>query len=198
MSLSNNPHKIVLLGESGVGKTSLALRFCEGEGFNNPEPTIAVAFHSKAIYVGDKAIKVQIWDTAGQEIYRSLTPMYIRNAAAAIIVYDITNEESFGKLESWIDEMVTLAATDVVIAIVGNKSDLEKTRDVDTQEGEEFAAQNNFIFQETSARTGFGVNQVFTQIATRLIAKEKKKQVSLIIPEDTEIEDLQQKKKKCC
>ncbi|KAJ5075725.1 ras and ef-hand domain-containing protein [Anaeramoeba ignava] len=198
MEFDSNPHKIVLLGESGVGKTCLALRFCEGVDYNSPEPTIAVAFHSKTIKIEDKKIKIQLWDTAGQEIYRSLAPMYIRNAEAAIIVYDITKRETFEKISIWIDEMISLSSqNNVLIAIVGNKTDLHEFRSVSVEEGDDFGKQNHFLFFETSAKTGDGVDEVFLKIAQKLDFKtnENTSKKEEII-DDNNIET--KPKKKCC
>ncbi|KAJ5076724.1 hypothetical protein M0811_00041 [Anaeramoeba ignava] len=199
MTLTSNPHKIVLLGETGVGKTTLALRFSEGENYNNPEPTIAVAFHSKTIEITGESVKLQLWDTAGQEMYRSLIPMYIRNAEAAVIVYDITNLDSFNKIETWIEDIVSFASRNVIICIVGNKFDLNDARNVQNDIAHNFALQNNYIFFETSARTGVGVDSLFIEIAKQLHSLAKKDPHSQEeINDNQKINELVLPKKKCC
>ncbi|KAJ5071632.1 ras-related protein rab-37 [Anaeramoeba ignava] len=194
-----NPFKIVLLGETGVGKTLLALQFCEGIS-NETDPTIAVAFHTKTIEIDEKEIKIQIWDTAGQEMYRSLTPMYIRNAQAAIVVYDITNKESFEKLDSWINEMLLLASKNVLVAIVGNKIDLDQIREIPTERGEEYSQMKNFLFYETSAKTGECVNLLFLEIVKKLggLKKQEEKKVDQNIKNLEENEKKEETKKSGC
>ncbi|XP_003388661.1 PREDICTED: ras-related protein Rab-22A-like [Amphimedon queenslandica] len=122
--------KVCLLGDVGVGKTSLVGRFVHDTFSQNITTTLGASFMSKSLTVDNSTIKFQIWDTAGQERYRSLLPMYYRNAAAAIVVYDITNEGSFTVLQDWIAELHRLGPPNIVLAIAGNKCDLEDKREV--------------------------------------------------------------------
>eukprot|EP01040_Poterioochromonas_malhamensis_P013790 gene13790-15207_t len=123
--------KVVLLGDTGVGKSSLVLRFVTNNFKPYSESTIGASFMSKLITVNSKPIKFQIWDTAGQEKYHSLAPMYYRGAAAAILVYDITRMSTFRTLQNWVEELRSKGPKDIALAIAGNKADLEENREVD-------------------------------------------------------------------
>lgn len=122
--------KLVLLGDTAVGKSCLVVRFVRDEFFEFQEPTIGAAFLTQSVSLGDSTVKFEIWDTAGQERYRSLAPMYYRGAAAAIVVYDITNKESFNGAKSWVKELQRRGDPNVTIALAGNKADLESKRNV--------------------------------------------------------------------
>ncbi|XP_066288862.1 ras-related protein Rab-22A-like [Branchiostoma lanceolatum] len=160
--------KLCLLGDSGVGKSSLVVRFVTDTFTANLESTIGASFMSKTLVVNDTSYKFQIWDTAGQEKYRGLAPMYYRGAAAAIVVYDVTREGSFQTLKDWIRELKQYGADNIVLAIAGNKCDLEDLREVSTRTASEYAEENNAIFCETSAKTAHNVSQIFTLITQRL------------------------------
>uniref|UniRef100_A0A1X7TWI2 Uncharacterized protein n=1 Tax=Amphimedon queenslandica TaxID=400682 RepID=A0A1X7TWI2_AMPQE len=123
------------------------------------------SFMSKSLTVDNSTIKFQIWDTAGQERYRSLLPMYYRNAAAAIVVYDITNEGSFTVLQDWIAELHRLDPPNIVLAIAGNKCDLEDKREIPAEQGQTYASEVNAIFAETSALTARNVEEMFIEIS---------------------------------
>lgn len=125
--------KLVLLGESAVGKSSLVLRFVKGQFHEFQESTIGAAFLTQTVCLDDTTVKFEIWDTAGQERYHSLAPMYYRGAQAAIVVYDITNEESFSRAKNWVKELQRQASPNIVIALSGNKADLANKRAVDFQ-----------------------------------------------------------------
>ena len=160
--------KVVLLGESAVGKSSLVLRFVKREFHEFQESTIGAAFLTQTIQIDDTTVKFEIWDTAGQERYHSLAPMYYRGAQAALIVYDLTSKESFVKAQTWVRELQRQANANIVIALVGNKLDLANKRMVEYNEAKSYADENNLLFMETSAKTAVNVNEVFTAIATRL------------------------------
>jgi small GTP-binding protein len=162
------PFKLVLLGESAVGKSSLVLRFVRGQFFEYQESTIGAAFLTQTVPLNDSVVKFEIWDTAGQERYKSLAPMYYRGAAAAIVVYDITNYDSFLKAKEWVKELQRQGNTNIVIALTGNKQDLEDKRRVDTAEAQAYADDNGILFKETSAKTSHNVGDLFVDIAKKL------------------------------
>jgi len=170
--------KVVLLGESAVGKSSLVLRFVKREFHEFQESTIGAAFLTQTVQIDDTTVKFEIWDTAGQERYHSLAPMYYRGAQAALIVYDITSKDSFLKAQNWARELQRQANANIVLALVGNKLDLASKRMVENAEAKEYADENNLLFMETSAKTAINVVEVFTAIATRLPKGESSKEPS--------------------
>lgn len=165
--------KLCLLGDTGVGKTSLGKRFVSDSFLSNEVNTVGASFLSKTVVVEElnRTFKYQIWDTAGQEKYRSLAPMYYRGAAAAIVVYDITRANTFEKVKHWIKELHQLGPRDAVIAIAGNKSDLEDSRQVMGKQAAEYAKSVNALFAETSAKTAVNVYQLFMDITKALPAE---------------------------
>jgi len=164
--------KLVLLGESTVGKSSLVLRFVRNEFPEFQECTIGAAFLTQVVNVGTYTVKFDIWDTAGQERYRSLAPMYYRGASAAIIAYDITSIESFKRAKAWLDELRQSGEPSIVMALVGNKSDLAQQRKVDASEAQKYADEQEVVFMETSAKTGANVNELFLSLAKKLPLKK--------------------------
>jgi Ras-related protein Rab-5C len=165
--------KLVLLGDSGVGKSCLVLRYVRGAFDPSSKVTIGAAFmsHSTRVASGD-TVKFEIWDTAGQERYRSLAPLYYRGAAAAAVVYDITSTETFAKAKYWVSELQKSASGDIVIVLVGNKSDLENERQVPTSEAREYADSNGMLFVESSAKTADGVARIFEAVAEKLLSPQ--------------------------
>ncbi|CAO2607296.1 Ras-related protein Rab-5A [Lemmus lemmus] len=153
--------KLVLLGESAVGKSSLVLRFVKGQFHEFQESTIGAAFLTQTVCLDDTTVKFEIWDTAGQE-----------RAQAAIVVYDITNEESFARAKNWVKELQRQASPNIVIALSGNKADLANKRAVDFQEAQSYADDNSLLFMETSAKTSMNVNEIFMAIAKKLPKNE--------------------------
>jgi len=160
--------KLVLLGESAVGKSSLVLRFVKGQFHEFQESTIGAAFLTQTVCLDDTTVKFEIWDTAGQERYHSLAPMYYRGAQAAIVVYDITNTDTFARAKTWVRELQRQARPDIVIALAGNKSDLGTRRTVEYEEANAYAEENGLLFMETSAKNANNVNEIFLAIARKL------------------------------
>uniref|UniRef100_A0A672ZQV5 RAB41, member RAS oncogene family n=1 Tax=Sphaeramia orbicularis TaxID=375764 RepID=A0A672ZQV5_9TELE len=161
--------KLVFLGEQSVGKTSLITRFMYDSFDNTYQATIGIDFLSKTMYLEDRTVRLQLWDTAGQERFRSLIPSYIRDSTIAVVVYDITNLNSFQQTSKWIDDVRTERGSDVIIMLVGNKTDLaDKSRQITTEEGEQRAKELNVMFIETSAKTGYNVKQLFRRVAAAL------------------------------
>ncbi|XP_013408687.1 ras-related protein Rab6 isoform X3 [Lingula anatina] len=187
--------RLCLLGNLGVGKTSLITRFMYDSFDNTYQATIGIDFLSKTMYLEDRTIRLQLWDTAGQERFRSLIPSYIRDSSVAVVVYDITNANSFQQTSKWIDDVRTERGSDVIIMLVGNKTDLADKRQVSTEEGERKAKELNVMFIETSAKAGYNVKQLFRRVAAALPGMEqtenKKDQdtpIELKSPEPTELD----------
>ncbi|MBN3289484.1 RAB6A protein, partial [Polypterus senegalus] len=160
--------KLVFLGEQSVGKTSLITRFMYDSFDNTYQATIGIDFLSKTMYLEDRTVRLQLWDTAGQERFRSLIPSYIRDSTIAVVVYDITNPNSFNQTSKWIDDVRTERGGDVIIMLVGNKTDLADKRQISTEEGEQKAKELSVMFIETSAKTGYNVKQLFRRVAAAL------------------------------
>jgi small GTP-binding protein len=161
--------KTVLLGDSGVGKSCLVLRFVRGQFDPSSKVTVGAAFMSHPVALPDSStVKFEIWDTAGQERYASLAPLYYRGASAAAIVYDITSKESFAKAKYWVKELQKNASQEIVIILVGNKCDMDSDRDVSLEEAKLYAEENAMEYIEASAKTAFNVNEIFESIAAHL------------------------------
>mmetsp|Transcript_24500 Transcript_24500/g.23525 ORF Transcript_24500/g.23525 Transcript_24500/m.23525 type:complete len:224 (+) Transcript_24500:158-829(+) len=160
--------KVVLIGDSGVGKSNLLSRFTRNEFNLESKSTIGVEFATKSIQVDQKTVKAQIWDTAGQERYRAITSAYYRGAVGALLVYDISKQITFENVERWLKELKDHAEANIVIMLVGNKSDLRHRRAVSTEDAMAFAENNNLAFIETSALDATGVDESFTQILTEI------------------------------
>ncbi|KAF9976255.1 hypothetical protein BGZ73_008897 [Actinomortierella ambigua] len=164
--------KLVFLGEQSVGKTSLITRFMYDTFDNTYQATIGIDFLSKTMYLEDRTVRLQLWDTAGQERFRSLIPSYIRDSSVAVVVYDITNRNSFMNTAKWIDDVRAERGMDVIIVLVGNKTDLNEKRQVTAEEGEKKAKEFNIMFIETSAKAGHNVKTLFRKIAQALPGME--------------------------
>jgi len=187
--------KLVFLGEQSVGKTSLITRFMYDSFDNTYQATIGIDFLSKTMYLEDRTIRLQLWDTAGQERFRSLIPSYIRDSTVAVVVYDITSSNSFHQTSKWIDDVRTERGSDVIIMLVGNKTDLSDKRQVSTDEGERKAKELNVMFIETSAKAGYNVKQLFRRVAEALPGMEsteaKKDDMTEVILKDTPVPERQ-------
>eukprot|EP00617_Octactis_speculum_P005033 CAMPEP_0185790900 /NCGR_PEP_ID=MMETSP1174-20130828/158068_1 /TAXON_ID=35687 /ORGANISM="Dictyocha speculum, Strain CCMP1381" /LENGTH=226 /DNA_ID=CAMNT_0028485771 /DNA_START=165 /DNA_END=844 /DNA_ORIENTATION=+ len=189
--------KLVLLGDTAVGKSCLAVRFVHDEFYQDRGPTVGAAFLTREVVLEDATVKFEIWDTAGQERYRSLAslyyrgasaaivvlkygilldkkdivvslPLYYRGASAAIVVYDITNKDSFVGAKIWVNELQRRSDETVVIVLAGNKMDLEHKRKVEFEEASDYAQENNIMHMETSARSATNVEAVFEMIARKI------------------------------
>ncbi|KAK2539564.1 Rab21 [Columba guinea] len=181
--------KVVLLGEGCVGKTSLVLRYCENK-FNDKHITtlqvywvwcgiygkviatliaIEASFLTKKLNIGGKRVNLAIWDTAGQERFHALGPIYYRDSNGAILVYDITDEDSFQKVKNWVKELRKMLGNEICLCIVGNKIDLEKERHVSVQEAETYAESVGAKHYHTSAKQNKGIEELFLDLCKRMI-----------------------------
>nr|XP_033713352.1 ras-related protein Rab-5A-like [Tursiops truncatus] len=164
--------KLVLLGESAFVKWSLVLCFVNGHFHEFQESTMGAAFLAHTVCLDDTTVKFEMWDTAGEEQYHSLAPMYYRRAQAAIVVYDDTNEESFVRAKNWVTKLQRQASPNIVIALSGNKADLANKTAVNFQEAQSYADDNSLLFLEKSAKTSMTVNEIFMAIAKKLPKNE--------------------------
>ena len=211
------PCKVVLLGETGVGKTSILTRYVSGTFSQLVMTSTGSSFVTKNIEVDNKnKVKFQIWDTAGQEKYRSLAKIFYQSASVAILVYDITTRNSFnGIKEYWSKEILNNSPEDIIIALVANKSDDYLEQQVSTQEGKDLAKEINAIFQCTSAKLGNGIDELFKLIAEKFIDPSKnisesfmnkeeiienknKNQVEKLRSKKIQFEKEKNQKRKCC
>ncbi|XP_063531780.1 ras-related protein Rab-37 isoform X1 [Cydia strobilella] len=164
--------KVMLLGDSGVGKTCMLVRFRDGKFLaGNYISTVGIDFRNKVVTVDGIKVKLQIWDTAGQERFRSVTHAYYRDAHALLLLYDVTNKTSFDNIRAWLGEIREYAQDDVVIMLLGNKSDSGLERAVRREEGQRLAREYQVSFMETSAKTGLNVEAAFAHVARALVAK---------------------------
>ena len=171
--------KVVLIGDTGVGKSNLLSRFTRDEFSYDSKTTIGVEFATKNIPVdGNKVVKAQIWDTAGQERYRAITSAYYRGAVGALLVYDISRSSTFENVERWLKELRDHADSNIVIMLVGNKSDLSHKRQVETDTALAYATENKLAFIETSAMEKVGVDDGFTRIVAEIYKLRKKKRMA--------------------
>lgn len=169
--------KVVLIGDSGVGKSNLLSRFTRNEFNLESKSTIGVEFATRSIEVDGKTIKAQIWDTAGQERYRAITSAYYRGAVGALLVYDIAKHLTYENVERWLRELRDHADQNIVIMLVGNKSDLRHLRAVPTDEAKGFAERNGLSFIETSALDSTNVETAFQNILTEIYRIVSQKQI---------------------
>jgi small GTP-binding protein len=160
--------KYIIIGDAAVGKSNLLLRYAHGQFKPEYQLTIGVEFGAKNVQIRGKTYRVQIWDTAGQENFRSITRAYYKNSVCALVVYDITNRESFNHIQSWIEDCKSQSPKTVILVLVGNKSDLNAERQVSYDEGMELANKNKMIFYETSAKTGTNVEDIFVKSAENI------------------------------
>ena len=156
---------------TGVGKTSLSMRYCNGICPEDPSSTIGASFLQRRLLVGNTEVNIQIWDTAGQERFRAMAPMYYRSAKAAILVFDMTKIETFKRINQWARDVKQHSESSVVLCLVGNKSDLTSSSAVSIEECEELAASLDVSFFSTSAKTGDKVNELFEHVVHLVVDK---------------------------
>ena len=165
--------KVMLIGDSAVGKTCLLVRFKDNTFLSGTFiSTVGIDFRNKVVDVDGTKVKLQIWDTAGQERFRSITRAYYRDAQALLLLYDVTNKSSYDNIRAWLAEISEYAQEDVVIMLLGNKADLTSQRVVRVEDGEQLAKEYNCAFMETSAKTGMNVELAFTAVARDLKLKK--------------------------
>jgi small GTP-binding protein len=166
--------KLIIVGNSGVGKSCLTLKAIKNQYDDFYTPTIGFEFLSFNVKINEHIIKLQIWDTCGQEAYRSIIKSFYKNSSLAIIVYSIDNKESFKALQSWLNEIKTESNPDIDIILVGNKSDLDEQREIEEKVGEKFCEDNNLsLFMETSAKTGLNAENLLIKAAQILYQKHQ-------------------------
>ncbi|KAL3693753.1 hypothetical protein R1sor_007404 [Riccia sorocarpa] len=167
--------KVVLIGDSAVGKSQLLARFSRNEFSLESKATIGVEFQTRTIVVQQKTIKAQIWDTAGQERYRAVTSAYYRGAVGAMLVYDITKRQSFDHVHRWLEELRAHTDNNIVIMLIGNKSDLSNLRQVPTEDAKEYAEREGLFFLETSAMDATNVEAAFFTVLSEIYRIVSKK-----------------------
>ena len=194
--------KVLLVGNSDVGKSSLILRYVDQIWNDVFVPTIGVDFKVKSLEIENKSIKLQIWDTAGQERFRNVISSYFKGAHGILLIFDITSRDSFKELENWLAEVEKNASTQILKILIGNKCDLEEEREISKDEGEAFAMRNGMQYIETSAKINTNVNEAFEALSKIMVEYYSKK--NSVINENKTIKmnkgtDITiPKKKKCC
>ena len=163
--------KYIIIGDAYVGKSNLLLRYAHGQFKDDYQLTIGVEFAAKNVKIRGKTYRIQIWDTAGQESFRSITRGYYKSSVCALVVYDISNKESFNNISTWIEDCKNQSPKTIFFVLVGNKSDLEDKRQVSTEEGQELAEKYGIPFYETSAKTGANINEIFFNSAEEIVKK---------------------------
>eukprot|EP00656_Telonema_subtile_P032578 TRINITY_DN3580_c0_g1_i1.p1 TRINITY_DN3580_c0_g1~~TRINITY_DN3580_c0_g1_i1.p1 ORF type:complete len:213 (-),score=55.97 TRINITY_DN3580_c0_g1_i1:193-831(-) len=161
--------KVVLLGEGRVGKTSTVLRYVQDKFDDKMQATIQASFLKKVLAINQTSINMAIWDTAGQERFHSLGPIYYRDADGAVLVYDVTDGESFEKVKTWVKELRKMVGKNICLSIVGNKCDRERERQVSAEEGASYAESVGAVYHNTSAKLNRGIEETFFDLAKRML-----------------------------
>ena len=199
--------KVILIGDSGVGKTNIMSKFLKNQFMENSKATVGVEFGSKLFIHENHKIKAQIWDTAGQEKYKAITGAYYKGSKGALVIYDITRKETFDNIEKWVNDLKTAGDPKITIIIIGNKSDLADKRQITKEEGEEKAKSFGCAFLETSAFNGENIDKAFDIMVKEIYEKfSSDTGGDEQIESDTKVEDIKlerdkvdiNKKKKCC
>ncbi len=198
-------YKLIFLGDQNVGKSSILNRFLNDTFVEEYQATIGLDFQSKNVQIDNQDVHLLLYDTAGQEKFRSLIPMYTRDANIILLVYDITNKESFENLYAWLKDLTNININEVIICIVGNKIDLNEKREVSNEEGQKYAQEHDFIFQEVSAKTGEGFSELFYKSLFEKIRTKFRPSGQQPAAEINDIkfnidqdEKLTRRKRKCC
>ena len=199
-------YKLIVIGDENVGKTSIINRFKNNLFSPEYEPTVGLDFQSIPILIDDQSVTLLLYDTAGQEKFKSLIPLYTNEANIILLIYDISNKDSFDNIGKWFDSLNNINKEEVIFALVGNKSDLDFNRKVSKEEAESYANEHHYVFQEVSAMSGEGIQELFMnklidQIRTQFIQRGK----NLIDQEEEKLkfnigkttEKVKDKKKKC-
>ncbi|PIN17856.1 GTPase Rab11/YPT3, small G protein superfamily [Handroanthus impetiginosus] len=181
--------KVVLIGDSGVGKSNLLSRFTRNEFFLESKSTIGVEFATRTLQVEGRTVKAQIWDTAGQERYRAITSAYYRGALGALLVYDVTKPTTFENVSRWLKELRDHADSNIVIMLIGNKTDLKHLRAVATEDAQSFAEKEGLSFIETSALEAINVEKAFQTILSEIYRIISKKSLSSNEPAPSNIKE---------
>ena len=163
--------KYIIIGDPSVGKSNLLMKFAHNKFTDEYQATIGVEFGAKNITFNNQIYRIQIWDTAGQENFRSITRAYYKNSVCAMVVYDITSRDSFNNVMSWIEDCKNQSPKTIFMILVGNKCDLEDKRQVSYEEGQDLAEKNELLFFETSAKDGINVEEVFINSAKEIAKK---------------------------
>lgn len=170
--MSEPKFKIVILGDTCVGKSCILMRFVKNSMLHNHLSTIGIDSSTKTINTERGKAILQIWDTAGQDKFRSISQSYIRNGDAIILVYDITSDDTFQHVTTWMDAIHNMAKKDIPIILVGNKIDMESERRITTEEGQKLAERYNLLFKEVSAMNGIGIADAFTMLTMEIFDKQ--------------------------
>ncbi|KAJ5075258.1 small rab-related gtpase [Anaeramoeba ignava] len=186
--------KCLIIGNTRVGKSCILLRYCDGKFYVNPGLTIGVDFRFARTKVNENEVKLQIWDTAGQERFRTITSTYYRSADGIIVVYDVTNIDSFEQVKNWFLEISNNAPPNTAVILAGNKIDLEDQRAITYKEGKNFADSLNCPFMEVSAKTGENIPEIFELISVEMLKRNKKRPKKQSLGFLTE----EKNKKNCC
>jgi len=191
-----NHFKIVLLGEGCVGKTSLVLRYCQDKFNDKHLTTLQASFLNRKINVDNKRVNLAIWDTAGQERFHALGPIYYRDSHGAILVFDITDEDSFQKVKNWVKELKKMLGDEICLCIAGNKIDLEKDRNVQNSDAEEYARSVGAKLYHTSAKLNKGIDELFLDLSKRMLAKQEEDEAQMASnPNSSKSRDASQRKR---
>jgi Ras-related protein Rab-6A len=198
-------YKLIFLGDQNVGKSCILYRFMDDTFKEEYQATIGLDFQSKNVTIDNQDIHLLLYDTAGQEKFRSLIPMYTRDANIILMVYDISCRESFEHIPDWLKDLTNVKLDDVIFALVGNKNDLEDQRKVTKEEGEKFAQEHNYIFHEISAKTGEGFSELFYKKIFEQIRIKFRPAGQQPAPQTNEVkfniekeEKVEEKKRRCC